>query len=98
MRRLQAVVNKHRPDKLLLAIAGSDKGSMELMETLKAVIEQISADSPSQYIDRLVEEAGLLNPNSTDDAGSLDRIDMAEKSLSCIIALTEQNGGMNNKF
>lgn len=98
MRRLQIVVNKHRPDKLLLAITGDEKGSMELMPSLKEVIEQISSNSPSQYVDDLVKKAGLVEPSSNAVAGGesvhisiQSDVEDAEKALACIIALTEQH-------
>ena len=95
MRRLQVIVNKHRPDKLLLAIAGHPKqGSYELMEYMKNVIEQISVTSPSSYIDSLVQDANLSLENksfNSDSPEAIASIVKAEKSLACIVALTEQS-------
>ena len=94
MRRLQVIVNKHRPDKLLLAIAGNPNGSYELMEAMKEVIEKISIASPSRYMEVLVQEANLSLENHIADSDTTEAIAAivnAEKCLACIVALTEQS-------
>ena len=96
MRQLQVIVNKHRPDKLLLAISGnSQHGSYDLMASMKEVIEKISVASPSQYIEALLQDANLtsetgISPESRTPE-EMETVLNAEKCLACIVALTEQS-------